>query len=245
MINRGSHQFTCGWIIICCIWLSFNLMTTIQANKDQYQKFCHVKIQDEHKAYKEFKDLQMSDSVKLIFFQLQIGNDSLILYDSTFQLAWIKSNLGKAIFTLPTSFIEMSLSLYTIFIGSLNITLLDSKHNCFKNSDIKDRTNILMQTLMNFTQFGSNETCNNKYCSTICERHFLGNDGNFPHKIMITCCQKDHHNPQTDVGYCLFNNEQPHFYVPLSKFFIIILSLCLAGIVMNKIFNWFLDSAQR
>ena len=127
------HHFTLRRIMIYSIWLFFNFTPIIQAHQVQCDYDCNMMIQDEERMYAEFKQMATSDSVKVIFFHIHVGNQSLNQGDdSTVYYTWIKNSFGDAIITLPSSFIAMSLSLYYIFIGTLNITLIDSSQGCYQ-----------------------------------------------------------------------------------------------------------------
>ena len=247
IINRWSDQLTLRWIMIYWIWFLCNFTPIIQAKCPNH---CNLKILDEDKTYIEFKKLSMSDSVRVIFFNIHIRNQSLNQNfnqgdDATLYFAWIKNSFGRAIITLPTSFIAMSLSLYSIFIDTLKTNLTDSNQDCYKNyfNDDYCGKQRIFKVLIDITR--SNHSCSDKYCATICQRNFHLNDGYFKRKVDAQCCQKDILNPQINITSCFTKAEGRSFYVPLSMFLTIILSIYLAGIAFNMIVNWFLTSAQR
>ena len=244
MINLRYYQFTFRWIMIC--FILFNFTSIVQANQAQCDDSCNLKIQDEDVMYAEFKKLAMSDSVRVIFFHIQIGNQSFNQgNDMTVYFAWIKNSFGRAILTLPNSFMLMSLSLYTIFIGSMKIAVIDPTQDCYRyySNDEKCRHQIIFKALVNFTQL--NHTCNDKYCPTICQRQFTGIEEELISKISASCCQKNPLNSHENITTCLTNQERPLFYVQLSAFLLITLSFCLAGITLNKTSNWWIASIQR
>ena len=211
----------------------------------QCDNFCDLKIQDENTKYAEFKKLAMSNSNRAVFFHIQIGNQSFNQVDETVYFAWIKNSFGRAILTLPTSFVVMSLSLYTIFIADMNITFIDPTENCYKrySNDTNCSQQIIFKVLVNFTRLS--RTCNDKYCPTICQRQFAGSDREFGAKIDASCCPKNFFNSDINITTCLTNKEHTQIYVKLSTFILIALSLCLAGITLNKIANWWIASVQR
>ena len=246
MIHLRSGQLTLRWILTCSVWLFFILTPGIQANIAPCNDSCRLLIQDEARMYHKFKTLTMSDSVKVIFFQLQIGNSSFNTgKDSPVYFAWIRNNFGKAVFTLPTSFITMSFSLYSIFTANIHLTLIDSNHKCYEPyfNKYNCRKHIIFNTLTHFTRF--NHTCHGESCSTICQRKFNPHDGNFGYKVRATCCRNDYSSSQINTTQCLNIPEKPPWYVAWSLLITVFLSVFLAGFTVNKFINWFLRSAQR
>ena len=213
MTNIGYHQCTFHWIIICSIGLLFNFTSIIQANQMECNIPYNLEIQDEQKTFNQFYNMAASDSVKTIFFQMHIRNQHFVANDSTYYFAWIKNDFGKAIFTLPTLFMLMSLGLYSTFVGGINITLIDPTQDCYQNANFFGREQIIFETLINFTRLHVNHTCSVNYCPTVCLRHFAYNDGNFGKNIKVNCCQKDTLNPQVNITSCLTNREKPSFHV--------------------------------
>ena len=247
MINLRHHRSTFGWILVCCIWLCFDFIPIIQANQSLCSQACSLKIQDERKTYHEFKRLTMSHSIKTIFFQIKIGNESFSTGDlfHNVYFAWIKNDLGKAVLTLPSSYIVMSLSLYTIFIGTLDITLIDLPHGCLKKSPYNCIIDTMFKVLTHFTQLKFNDTCNAKHCPTICRRRFTISDDSFGSRIEASCCQKDLLDSQINITTCRSNKEHALLYIPILELLLIIVSMILTANTLNSIANWLIDSVQR
>ena len=240
MIYLGYHQFTYRCIIICC--LIFNFVLMIQANQVQCRIPYNLKIQDEQITYRKFTKLKMSSYVKVIFFQMHVGNSSYIKDHDDLYFAWVKNNFGITVFTLPISYMVMSLELYQIFTNTLKITLIDTTQGCFNDSNDESRQEIIFKTLIDFTQV--NYTCHDNNCSTICKRFISKNDKKFNKKIQASCCQRDILNPQINISQCSDGRVRP-VLAKMQTFLLLVVSLCLAGIALNKIFNWFLTSIQR
>ena len=104
----------------------------VQAYEPWCYNPCNMTVEDEETTYLEFQKLTTTDSVKVIFFDIYIGNQSFNSNDPLLHYVWVKNDFGRAVFTLPSSFIAMSFSLYAIFIATLNITLTDPTHDCYK-----------------------------------------------------------------------------------------------------------------
>ena len=244
MIIEGYHRLTLCWIFIYSIWLLLCISPNVKADQIQCDSNCSLMIKDQDRKYLEFKRLAISDSVKVIFFQLYIDGQDFNRNGSTVFYAWIKNSFGKAIFLLPSPYIITSLSLYTIFISTMNITLIDQAQDCYNDECKKEN---IFKTLIDFTHLRLNHTCNEKYCTTICRRNFVDYDANFGMKINASCCQQDLLNPAINISQCFKSTSVKQMlpFIPWSQLIIILLSVFLSAFTINKVINWYLASAQR
>ncbi|EDV20959.1 uncharacterized protein TRIADDRAFT_60552 [Trichoplax adhaerens] len=241
----ATNHFISRYIVVTFIWLSWQTALSY-TNQIPSDAICQLSVKDATQAYTKFKDLTKLDWSRVILFNMSIGNRIIPAHNGwrgTYFYAWIKKNLGEAIYTLPTTYIATSLSLYSVFISEYKLSLVESTDGCYDRlPDLESKDYILFKALAEFT--GLNRSCSGKNCGTVCQRHFIRNDGNFAHEIYYSCCPSGVPKTEININEC-FIEKKLEWYVPLMELFSVCLSIILSGAATDKILNWFITEFER
>ncbi|RDD39959.1 hypothetical protein TrispH2_008794 [Trichoplax sp. H2] len=245
MINTKTTGYRslsyCLPLIIYILLVFPHSIATSQLNLSSCLLQCRLSIKEGPRAHVNFTQMLKTESIRAIFFDLYIGNKTThIGTRRTIFYAWIKKNLGKGVFTLPSDYIALTFSLYAVFISKLKISFQESSPGCYHRfHDDYCKGYITFAALTDFTRL--KENCTNDSCGTICRRNYTKHDGWLGDKIVFSCCHKDLLTGDINIDKCL-TEERADWYVSLMQAVSTIISIHLGGMALNRFINKYLDS---
>ncbi|EDV20961.1 uncharacterized protein TRIADDRAFT_60554 [Trichoplax adhaerens] len=244
MINTKTTGYRslsyCLPLIIYILLVFPHSIATSQLNLSSCLLQCRLSIKEGPRAHVNFTQMLKTESIRAIFFDLYIGNKTThIGTRRTIFYAWIKKNLGKGVFTLPSDYIALTFSLYAVFISKLKISFQESSPGCYHRfHDDYCKGYITFAALTDFTRL--KENCTNDSCGTICRRNYTKHDGWLGDKIVFSCCHKDLLTGDINIDKCL-TEERADWYVSLMQAVSTIISIHLGGMALNRFINKYLD----
>ncbi|EDV25822.1 uncharacterized protein TRIADDRAFT_55305 [Trichoplax adhaerens] len=224
------------WITLFWIISTFNQVSTIDEDPKKCVKECQLQVENEAQSYLNFSRIVRVSSIRVVYFHLQKGNNSLYNSAQNIFYAWIRKDVGEAIFALPTDYMSTTLSLTSIFTSNLTIYLKEVNQSCYDASSLECKRHIIFFTLAKFVRLLTMHNCTAKNCGTVCRRDFNSEIDDNSSSTYYSCCDDDTIELEVDTKKCLEpRSVKP--YVKAMNIITAIISIPISGALLVKIIN--------